>query len=285
MKDKAYAKINLALDVCGIREDGYHEIDSIMLPINFYDLLEIRISDQDSYRCNWPYIRDNENNSIHKMISVLKEKYHITDHFMIDLYKSVPTQAGLGGGTADAASALRILKKLYHLDPSEEEIREICTQVGADVLFNYHNVPARVTGIGDVLKEIAVKNDYHILLVKPKKGVSTPAAYGLLDLDRCIHPDIDSLQKALADGTSIEGLLGNSMQEAAMSLNEEIKEAIDSLKAAGARNVLMSGSGSTVFCISEDQREIMRLYQKLRDTHSYVRFGKILKKQQKKLIV
>ena len=116
MKDKAYAKINLALDVCGVREDGYHLIDSIMVPINFYDLLDIRISDTDSYRCNWPYIRYNENNSIYKMISVLKDKYQIRDHFMIDLYKSVPTQAGLGGGTADAASALRIMKKLYGLD-------------------------------------------------------------------------------------------------------------------------------------------------------------------------
>ena len=278
MKDKAYAKINLSLDVCGIREDGYHEIDSIMLPINFYDLLEIRISDQDSYRCNWPYIRDNGNNSILKMISVLKEKYQIRDHFMIDLYKSVPTQAGLGGGTADAASTLRILKKLYHLDPSPEEIKEICMKVGADVLFNYYNVPARVTGIGDVLQEIPVRNDYHILLVKPKKGVSTPAAYELLDLDRCIHPDIDRLQKALAEGTSIEGLLGNSMQDAAMILNEEIKEVMTCLKETGAKNVLMSGSGSTVFCISENKDEIMRLYKALRNAHSYVRFGKILTK-------
>ena len=278
MKDKAYAKINLSLDVCGIREDHYHLIDSIMLPIDFYDFLEIKISDTDSYRCNWSYIRYNENNSIHKMISHLKERYQIRDHFAIDLYKSVPTQAGLGGGTADAASVLRIFKKMYELDPSEEEIRDICMQVGADVLFNYYNVPARVTGIGDVVTEIAVKNNYYILLVKPKKGVSTPAAYEMIDQNDCIHPDIGRLQKALADGTSIEGLLGNSLQEVAMLLNEEIKEAIGCLETAGARNVLMSGSGSTVFCISEDRQEIMRLYQVLRDTHSYVRFGKILKK-------
>ncbi|MBR4461916.1 MAG: 4-(cytidine 5'-diphospho)-2-C-methyl-D-erythritol kinase [Erysipelotrichaceae bacterium] len=278
MKDKAYAKINLALDVCGIREDGYHLIDSIMLPINFYDLLEIKISDRDSYRCNWPYIRYNENHSIHKMIEVLKEKYQIKDHFMIDLYKSVPIQAGLGGGTADAASTLRIFQKLYDLHPSEEEIREICMKVGADVLFNYYNVPARVTGVGDILQEISVKNDYHIMLVKPKKGVSTPAAYEMIDQNDCIHPDIDRLQNALAEGTAIDGLLGNSLQEVAMILNEEIKEVIDALKEAGAKNVLMSGSGSTVFCISESKQEIMRLYKALRNSHSYVRFGKILRK-------
>ena len=278
MKDKAYAKINLSLDVCGVREDGYHLIDSIMLPINFYDLLEIKISKEDSYRCNWPYIRYNENNSIYKMIQVLKEKYQITDHFAIDLYKSVPIQAGLGGGTADAASVLRIFKKLYGLDPSKEEIREICSRVGADVLFNYCNVPARVSGIGDLLEEIPVKNHYHILLIKPKKGVSTAAAYEMMNLKECLHPDIDRLQKALAEGAPLDGLLGNSMQEVAMILNEEIREVIDCLKEAGARNILMSGSGSTVFCISENSQEIMRLYKVLRDSHSYVRFGKILLK-------
>lgn len=278
MKDKAYAKINLSLDVCGVREDGYHEIDSIMLPINFYDLLEIRISDSDSYKCNWPFIRYNENNSIYKMIEIIKNKYGITDHFAIDLYKSVPTQAGLGGGTADAASALRILKKLYGLEPSEEEIREICTKVGADVLFNYWNVPARVQGIGDLIREIEVKNDYHILLIKPKKGVSTAMAYQMMDLATCVHPDIDKLQDVLAKGEAIDGLLGNSMQETAIVLNEEISEVIQLCKEAGARNYLMSGSGSTIFCISEDRQEIMRLYKALRDTRSYVRFGKILRK-------
>ena len=278
MKDKAYAKINLSLDVCGIRENGYHEIDSIMLPINFYDLLEIRISDSDSYECNWPYIRYNENNSIYKMMKIIKEKYHIDDHHAIRLYKSVPTQAGLGGGTADAASALRIMKKLYGLDPSKEEIREICTIVGADVLFNYYNVPARVQGIGDVLKEIPVKNDYHVLLIKPRKGVSTAMAYERMDLDSCIHPDIDRLQEVLAEGGDIHGLLGNSMQEAAMELNDEIRDVIALFQEAGASDFLMSGSGSTVFCISENRQEIMRLYKSLRDTRSYVRFGKILRK-------
>ncbi len=278
MKDKAYAKINLALDVCGVREDNYHLIDSIMLPIDFYDLLEIRISDTDSYQCNWPYIRYGESNSIYKMMQVLKEKYDIRDHFAISLYKSVPTQAGLGGGTADAASALRIMTKLYDLHPSKEEIRDICMRVGADVLFNYYNVPARVTGIGDLLQEIPVKKQYHVLLMKPKKGVSTAMAYGMMDLATCAPPDIDQLQHALAEGLPLDGLLGNSMQEVAMVLNEEIRETIDALKAAGAVNLLMSGSGSTVFCISEDRQEIMRLYKALRDTHSYVRFGKILKK-------
>ena len=278
MKDKAYAKINLSLDVCGIREDGYHEIDSIMLPINFYDLLEIRISNEDSYECNWPYIRYNENNSIYKMIQVLKEKYQIRDHHAIKLYKSVPTQAGLGGGTADAASALRIMKKLYGLDPSKEEIREICTQVGADVLFNYCNVPARVQGIGDVLHEISVRNNYYILLIKPRKGVSTALAYEKMDLSGCLHPDINRLQEVLAKGEPIDGLLGNSMQEAAIEINSEISDVISLCREAGAKNVLMSGSGSTVFCIDEDRQEIMRLYTTLRDTRSYVRFGKIFKK-------
>ena len=108
MKDRAYAKINLSLDVFNIREDGYHDLLSIMLPIDFYDELEISIDTQDSFSCNRRFIRYNEKNSIYKMISLIKERYGIKDHHKIVLNKVIPTQAGLGGGTADAASTLRI---------------------------------------------------------------------------------------------------------------------------------------------------------------------------------
>ena len=93
------------------REDGYHDIRSIMLPIDFYDELEINVADQDLYWCNKSFIRFNENNSIIKMISILKDKYHITDHHDVKLNKCVPIKAGLGGGTADGASVLRIFRK------------------------------------------------------------------------------------------------------------------------------------------------------------------------------
>lgn len=276
MKDRAYAKINLSLDVFNIREDGYHDISSIMVPIDFYDELEINISEKDSFLCNRPFIRYNENNSIYKMISVLKERYGINDHHDIVLKKVVPMQAGLGGGTADAASVLRIFQKMYQLKMSDEEIIDVCLKVGADVPFNYYNVPAVVSGIGDVIKPFDMKKQYYVLLVKPRSGISTKEAYQTLDMETCDHPDIERLKEVLMEGKDIKGLLGNSLEQPALKLNDDIRTVKSELLAYNAGEVLMSGSGSTVFCISEDYGSIKALYGIFKGSRHYIRFTKTL---------
>ncbi len=276
MKDRAYAKINLALDVFNVRDDGYHDIKSIMIPINFYDELEIRVVDVDEYICNKPYIKFNEKNSIIKMIDIVKDKYNINDHFYINLRKSIPTQAGLGGGTSDAGSALRILKKLYRLDLSKQEERDICVAVGADVLFNYYNKAAVVEGIGDIITPIEVKKKYHVLLVKPFKGVSTKQAYDNLNMDICDHPNIDILKKSLEEGTCIDGLMSNSLEQPSLLLNKDVKIIKDLLIDNGCKNVLMSGSGSCVFAISEDEEEIKRLNEQVKNSKYFTRLTSTL---------
>ena len=276
MKQRAYAKINLSLDIFNVRENGYHDLNSIMLPIDFYDELEITVSKKDEYRCNRHYIRNSKENSVIKMIQILKERYLLKDHYSIILNKQIPTQAGLGGGTADAAAALRIMQKLYQLEMTDDEIKEICMLVGADVPFNYYNVPAVVSGLGEEIEEIKLKKTYYILLVKPWSGVSTKQAYELLDLDKCDHPDIMKLKETLINGNSIDGLLGNSLEQPAFQLNSEIVKVKEQLKAAGACNVLMSGSGSTVFCIDEDREEIRKIAQQMKDSGYYLRFTRTL---------
>ncbi|MBQ6477869.1 MAG: 4-(cytidine 5'-diphospho)-2-C-methyl-D-erythritol kinase [Erysipelotrichaceae bacterium] len=276
MKQRAYAKINLSLDIFNVRENGYHDLKSIMLPIDFYDELEIAVSDKDEYRCNRHYIRNTEENSVIKMINILKQRYSLKDHYRIVLNKQIPTQAGLGGGTADAAAALRILKKLHHLNMTDDEIREICMQVGADVPFNYYNVPAVVSGLGEKIERISLKKVYYILLVKPWSGVSTRQAYELLDLNECDHPDIEKLKEALISGSGIDGLLGNSLEQPAFRLNEDIVSVKEKLISAGGRNVLMSGSGSTVFCIDEDRNKIRKIAEELKDSSYYIRFTRTL---------
>ena len=276
MKDRAYAKVNLALDVFNVREDGYHDIKSIMVPIFFYDELEINISDVDKFNCNKAYVKDNPNNSITKMIEVFKEKYNINDHYEITLNKCIPTKAGLGGGTSDAGSALRMLKKLYHMDLSKEDERELCVKVGADVLFNYYNKPAVVSGIGDIVEPFVVAKQYHVLLVKPYQGVSTKEAYDKLNMDICDHPDVEKLKDALSNGSSINGLLGNSLEQPSLLLNKDVKIIKELLLENGASNVLMSGSGSTVFAISEDYDEISRLNDIVKGRKYFTRFTKTL---------
>ena len=274
MKDRAYAKINLALDVFNIRDDGYHDINSIMVPVNFYDELEINIASKDNYNCNKSFIRFDEDNSIIKMINVIKQRYDIKDHYYINLNKVVPIQAGLGGGTSDAASTLRILKKLYKLDLTQEDERQICVAVGADVLFNYYNKPAIVSGIGDYVEPFVMKKEYDVLIVKPKSGVSTKEAYQKLNMDICDHPNINKLKNALINGDDIYGLLGNSLEQPALLLNKEIEGIKNTLIDAGARNVLMSGSGSSVFVISENYEEIEKLAELIKNDSYYVRITK-----------
>lgn len=278
MKDRAYAKINLALDVFNVREDGYHDIKSIMVPISFYDEVEITTSFIDEFECNRRYIKYNEQNSIYKMIAAVKEKYGIDKHHHIILNKWIPTQAGLGGGTSDAAAALRIMKNLYDLDLSADDERELCVKVGADVLFNYYNKPAVVEGIGDIVTPFEIAKRYYTILIKPFKGVSTRESYATLDMNICDHPDIDRLRLALETGDSIEGLLGNSLEQPALILNEDVKIIKDKMIEAGARNVLMSGSGSTVYAISDNEEEIVLLNEKLRPLGSryFIRLAKTL---------
>ena len=276
MKDRAYAKINLSLDVFNVREDGYHDISSIMVPIDFYDELEIETADKDSFSCSKPFIRYNENNSIYKMIAVLKERYGIQDHHRIGLRKVVPMQAGLGGGTADAASVLRIFQKMYHLDMNKDEIIDVCLKVGADVPFNYFNVPAVVSGIGDVIEPFEMKKQYYVLLVKPKSGISTKEAYQTLDMAVCDHPDIEKLKDVLEKGEDISGLLGNSLEQPALLLNSDIAGVKKELESFEIGDVLMSGSGSTVFAIGENRALMKALYDAFKGRNYYVRFTKTL---------
>ena len=243
-----------------------------MIPVHFFDELEIRIQDHDEYECNRSFVHFNEYNSIIKMMKILKERYHINDHHYVRLEKMIPIKAGLGGGTSDAASTLRIFRELYDLKMSDEEIIEICTSVGADVPFNYYNVPAVVSGIGDRIEKIELAKKYYVLLVKPKSGVSTKQAYELLDMEKCDHPDIEKLRNALRNGDSIHGLLGNSLEQPAKLLNEDIDTIINRLRSYGIGEVLMSGSGSTVFCISEDEAEIRYLYDQMRSSRYFIRF-------------
>ena len=276
MKDRAYAKINLALDVFNIRSDGYHDLKSIMIPINFYDELEINIATNNKYVCDKDFIYFDDNNSIIKMINAVKEKFNINDNYYVNLKKSIPIQAGLGGGTSDGASALRILKKLYKLNLSILDEKELCLKVGADVLFNYYNKPAIVEGIGDKVKPFINKTKYYVLLIKPRLGVSTKQAYEMLDMNICDHPNIDALKVALENGDEINDLLGNSLEQPALILNHEISTIKQKLIDAGCKTTLMSGSGSTVFALSKNKEELTKYGNMFEKGKYFVRFTETL---------
>ncbi len=151
MRERAYAKINLCLDVVSHREDGYHELRMIMAPIDFYDVLEMVHDDHLSIALNRDYLPLDEKNTVIKAIRVMQKYDGISGQYACTLQKHIPTQAGLAGGSADAAAALRIINRLENLQLSSQELIQRAKEVGSDVPFCVFNKPCLVQGTGQIL--------------------------------------------------------------------------------------------------------------------------------------
>ena len=273
MKERAYAKINLCLDVVGKREDGYHDLKMIMVPINFYDVLEMEFAPETTLELNRDYLPINDKNTIIKAIHIMQEKYNITDEFRCRLEKHIPTRAGLAGGSADAAAAIRMINRMCNLHLTKDEMIAVGKEVGADVPFCILNRPAFVEGIGEKITTFSCSPDFYLLLIKPRKGVSTAEAFHIVDEQEGIHPDCKTMQEALKynDYEGIISSLGNSMENAAMTLVPEIRKAKQDLLDLGFDGVLMSGSGSTVFGITKDVELLDRSIDILKKKRYFVR--------------
>ena len=275
---KAYGKINLSLDITGVREDGYHTLRSVFLPIDYYDDVYIDKALEDSFNCNQPFLKFNESNTVYKALELMRKEFNIEDKFAITVNKMIPTQAGLAGGSGDAAAIIRFFNMEYKLNLSDEKIRELCMKIGADVLFTYYSTPALVEGIGEIITPIKMKKSYYCLIAKPRMGVSTKKCYELMDVNNCVHPDIDKIVKALEHGEDFIPYLGNSMEEAAISLVGDIQNIKDIMMENGATFALMSGSGSSVFTLSENEHLIKRIAYRIKSAGYMSRYTKILKR-------
>ena len=278
MKERAYAKINLCLNIKARRDDGYHELEMIMVPIDFYDTLEMIPSDEMRIYNNRAYIPVNEKNTVIKAVQVLRQRYGFDTNFEIRLQKHIPTRAGLAGGSADAAAAIRMMNRMLNLNMSEQDMIDCGREVGADVPFCILSKPALVQGIGEVIVPFECHPDFHILLVKPKRGVSTKEAFELSDQTEPEHPDCRKMGRALIEGNyqGIVDALGNSLEGAALQLVPEIRQVKEALSLLGFDGVLMSGSGSTVFGITKDEALVDKTMELMRERKLFVRKTRIL---------
>ncbi|MEA4874427.1 4-(cytidine 5'-diphospho)-2-C-methyl-D-erythritol kinase [Anaerorhabdus sp.] len=277
MKERAYAKINLSLDVVKRRDDGYHELNMIMVPLEFYDVLSMEISDEMSMESNAGYLPKTEKNTIIKAIEVLRKEYGFKENFKIVLQKHIPTQAGLAGGSADAAAALRLIKRLLKINMSKEKMIELAKKVGADVPFCCINKPALVSGIGEKIIPFEAITDFYVLLVKPYKGVSTKTAFEMLDFETAYHPDCLQMKQALemGDYEEIIHALGNTLEQPSFKLVPEIAKIKERLIELGMDGVLMSGSGSTVFGLTQSEECLDNAAKEIKKIASFIRKTKI----------
>ena len=278
---KSYAKINISLDVVRKREDGYHELDSIMLPIELHDSIIIETLQRSGD--NFVTVDDFSNGLIHynlatTAINSMAAKYGFSTKFRIYIHKVIPMQAGLGGGSSNAAFTMKAVNEMLKLGATDEELIELATPLGADIPFFIPCIPSRCRGIGEKLEPIEIKNNYYVLLVKPSAGCSTKEVFKIADSTEYKHPNIENVLKALKEGDDdlLAESIGNSLEEAATSLVPEIKQIKQTLLDRGLKIVLMSGSGSTVFALSTDLKLLKSLRKEL-DDHYFVEICKIKK--------
>lgn len=264
---KAPAKINLAIDILSKREDGYHYVDMVTIPLKLHDSVEITPDKkiQSTYLfCSDPTIICDESNLAYKALDVMKNNFSIPGNYRIFIYKKIPVEAGLGGGSADAAAVMRAL---VHFIPNmineKDKIIDLAKGIGADVPFCLLNKPCRVGGIGEKMEPIEVKIPYSVLIVKPKIGLATKTVYEAYDLitEEIKHPNIPALIQALKEGDEkiIEENLINVLTVPAIKALPLVGEILDKLKKLSLPLCGMSGTGSACFALSRDKKYLEKV--------------------------
>jgi len=258
---KAPAKINWSLFVLDKREDGYHNILSLLHCIGLYDILEFELSDTLTLESGLDL--PCERNLVYKAASLLKNYSGTEKGARIILKKEIPLGAGLGGGSSDAAFALMALNNLWELDLGKSELKVLGSALGSDVPFFFDGPLAEAEGRGERLTSLPVARSYVLLLVKADCSVSTSWAYGALDgegegkvekMENKMN-NIQLIYRALAAGDvySIAGNAHNDFENAVIRHYPVIGAVKERLLKNGAVMALMSGSGSTVFGLFEDE--------------------------------
>lgn len=280
---RSYAKINVCLDITGVKKDGYHLLDMVMLPLELHDSLLIEETPKaiDNFITLDDFtVGDSEYNTVSQAVNFLDEVHPLNTKFKIDMHKVIPMKAGLGGGSSNAAFVLKAINDYKKLNLQEDEIHKIATKIGADVAFFVKNKPARCQGIGDIVEPITIKNDYYVLLVKPEAGCSTKEVYASCDkVKNWPHGNVDQVIKALEEGD--DDLLAESMfnvlEASSIKMVPEIQTIKDELREFGFKIVMMTGSGSAVFALSTDKKLIKAGAKKLEDKYNTVIVTRVIK--------
>jgi 4-diphosphocytidyl-2-C-methyl-D-erythritol kinase len=275
VKIRAPAKINLTLRVVGKRADGYHLLDTIMVPVSLYDEIEIHqmrrsasrrlgVPSLIAIRCNHPQVPLGQDNIAYRAAELLMRKAKICRPIAIRIRKQIPVGAGLGGGSSDAAAVLKGLNRLWRLRLSVRQLEQLALQLGADVPFFIRAKPAHARGIGEKLRLLSKLRRRWLVLVYPGFPVATawvyrnlPSKLTRVSVNTSIATPLESLDK-------LDKRLINDLEQVTVRRYPEISRAKSMLSLAGAAGVLMSGSGSSVFGVFESKRLAKQAFRRMR---------------------
>lgn len=255
------AKINLGLNIVSKREDGYHNLETVFYPIPLYDALEIKYMDEkfpSQVACDLKVTGnavecDEQNNLVVKAYNLLAEDYKLP-RVHAHLYKHIPSQAGLGGGSSDAAFMIRLLDERFRLNIGNPEMEKYAARLGADCAFFIEAEPAYAEGIGDELMPVdgpkGNLNGYYLAIVKPDIAVSTREAYAAITPTAMSKSCREIVRQPIE--TWKEELV-NDFEAPIFKLHPELAEIKEKLYQQGAKYAAMSGSGSALFGIFETE--------------------------------
>lgn len=275
MKIKAYAKINISLDIVGKREsDGYHLLKMIMQNIDLYDEISIEKQKKDiTISCNKSYVPTDSRNLAYKAASLFKETYNIEDGVHIDIVKNIPVSAGLAGGSTDAAAVLKLMNKIFKVNASNEELMELGLKLGADIPYCINGGTALCEGIGEKITSLPAFKDKILVLVKPSFGVSTKEVYKAFDLDKVrVHPKTENLIEAMEQDNLyyVASNMKNLLENVTLRKHNILIRIKEEMNRYGAVGSMMSGSGPSVFAFFDDMLKAQRCYEKMKENHREV---------------
>ncbi len=255
----ANAKINLGLEVLNKRDDGYHNINTIFAPISLCDELVITKSDSYELFCNIDFNLPIEKNLAIKAAIMLNNKLGKNDTVSIKLTKNIPSGAGLGGGSSDAASVLTAMNELFDYGLSKDKLAEIAIEVGADVPFFIYNKPAKASGRGELFEFLDLKLTGHILIVYPNISISTAGAYKSLKRGTAPINGSDFVSALSSCNSEVFRVkLFNNFEENTFKEFPDIERIKNALYNYGSNFALMSGSGSSVFGLFDEEETAKR---------------------------
>jgi|SRR5690625_4108867 len=267
--EKAPAKINLSLDVLHKRPDGFHEIEMVMTMVDLFDRLELSVLHSDTIIISSQagYIPLDEKNLAFQAAKLIKERYNVRQGVYIHLDKRIPVSAGLAGGSSDAAAALRGLNRLWNLNISNEELKQLGAELGSDVPFCVTGGTALAKGRGEQLTPLPSPPPCWVILVKPSVHVSTADVYKRVNTQHLqAEPFTPKLVEAIhmRDFSRMCHSMGNALEQVTLHRHPQVAHLKTMMQRLGAEGALMSGSGPTVFGLVSKETRARRIYNGLR---------------------
>lgn len=269
IKEKAYAKLNLFLNVVSKRFDGYHDLEMVMAPLDLCDVLTFKkdSSGKITITSDTEITKNIEDNIVYKIAIFLQEDFQVSEGVTIHIKKNIPIAAGLAGGSADAAATFRGLNKLWKLRLKLDDMAKLAITFGADIPFCIYNKLSIARGKGEDLLFIKKKLKTKVLLVNPNIRISTKDVFSKINEEDLEHVNITDMSSAIYN-KNIEIVireLHNSLEKIVFEMEPKIKEIKHQMIDFGLDGALMTGSGGTVFGLSKEKGKLENVYESFKD--------------------